>query len=79
MRVLVCGGRDFQDEERLHHVLDQLDGEDRPIRVVRRGTWRGPARLPLGHPPGLVAISRCRARATRTWWWPFREGGAPPT
>lgn len=45
MRLLVCGGRSFSDKARLFHVLDQLNGDGAPIRVVIEGESRGADQL----------------------------------
>lgn len=36
-RVLVCGGRDFEDEDLVHRVLDRYDDEQNTIRLVIHG------------------------------------------
>lgn len=40
MRVLVCGGRDFDNMDGLVHVLDQLHAQQ-PITLVIHGNARG--------------------------------------
>lgn len=37
MRVLVCGGRDFRDEDRLQAVLDKLHGEAGIDLIIQGG------------------------------------------
>lgn len=44
MRVLVCGGRDYCDKDRLHAVLDRLH-ELRDIGIVIEGNARGADRM----------------------------------
>lgn len=45
MRLLVCGGRTFRDKARLFHVLDQINGDGAPVRVVIEGESRGADQL----------------------------------
>lgn len=40
VRVLVCGGRDYSDRERMFAVLDKLHGEA-GIDVIIHGAYRG--------------------------------------
>lgn len=40
MRLLVCGGRDFADKDRLHHALDFLDAR-RAVAVLIHGAAPG--------------------------------------
>jgi hypothetical protein len=44
MRVLVCGGRDFQDDAALVRVLDELHAE-RPFTLLIHGAARGADRM----------------------------------
>lgn len=41
MKVLVCGGRDYSDQERVFQVLDYLDLNRSPIRLVIHGAAKG--------------------------------------
>ena len=43
-RVLVCGGREFNERERLFRELDRLHAED-PFSIVIHGAARGADRL----------------------------------
>jgi hypothetical protein len=47
VRVLVCGGRDYSDKDRLNAVLDKLNdaGEGDQIAVIIQGGARGADRL----------------------------------
>ena len=40
MRVLVCGGRDYQDMQRVYSVLDEIHAY-KPITVLIHGNARG--------------------------------------
>jgi len=44
LRVLVCGGRDFENREWLYHELDQLHSE-KPINLIIQGGAVGADRL----------------------------------
>jgi hypothetical protein len=44
MRVLVCGGRDYHDTQRVYRALDQLHKRE-PIGVVIEGDAPGPDRI----------------------------------
>lgn len=41
MRVLVCGGRNFDDIDMLYNVMDYFDGDERIIDMVIHGGARG--------------------------------------
>lgn len=41
LRVLVCGGRDFHERQRVWDFLDQIAGERGPITVVMQGGASG--------------------------------------
>ena len=44
MRVLVCGGRDFEDQELLNRTLDRIN-EESPISTIIHGLARGADRM----------------------------------
>jgi hypothetical protein len=41
MKLLVCGGRDFEDAETLTRSLDEIDNDRSPITEVIHGAARG--------------------------------------
>lgn len=41
MRVLVCGGRDYNDQDHIHNTLCKLDAERGPITCVIHGAASG--------------------------------------
>lgn len=41
MRVLVCGGRDYNDVKKVFHVLDQIHADGENISVIIEGEARG--------------------------------------
>jgi len=41
MRVLVCGGRDYDDQEMLYDALDDIERESGPITLVMQGGASG--------------------------------------
>lgn len=41
MRVLVCGGRDYTDRDRVHNTLCQIDADRGPITCIIHGAATG--------------------------------------
>ena len=41
IRVLVCGGRDFKDQDKLFRVLDKIDNEEPYITAIINGMAKG--------------------------------------
>jgi hypothetical protein len=48
MRVLVCGGRYFEDGDFLHNTLCELDQARGPITCIIHGAARGADRMAMG-------------------------------
>lgn len=61
MRVIVCGGRNYQDVDAIYAALDRIDAERGHISVVIHGNAMGADRW-----AGLWAYSRMR----RVWACP---------
>jgi predicted Rossmann-fold nucleotide-binding protein len=47
MKVLVCGGRDFDDQALLYDVLDEIESNEGPITLVIQGGASGADELAL--------------------------------
>lgn len=37
MRILVCGGRNYDDRERVHEILDEMTNEDEETVIIHGG------------------------------------------
>lgn len=37
MRILVCGGRNYDDRERVHEILDEITNEDEETVIIHGG------------------------------------------
>lgn len=70
LRLLVCGGRDFQDREWAYHVLDRFHAKCGPVGIVIHGAAKGADSL-----GEEWAVSRCVASVGYNAHWQ-RDGRA---